>query len=179
MNNSLTSNEQFKFSNVGLTTQGQPTFEEWQAAGDYLLYVESAIQWWIGDWLNYGESRWGEMYTQALSDTNYQEGTLRNLKSIAGKIEISRRNDKITFSHHVEGASLEPNQQNELLELAANEALTVRELRQRVKAIKMRNGDTGTDEYQRMTNQAINIIAILAENYRDGLIEIETYLRSL
>lgn len=177
-NKSITPNEQFNFSNSGLIIEGQPTFEQWHEAGKWLKYVEGAIQWWIGDWLNYGETRWGEMYTQALEETDYAKGTLRNQKYIADKIPPSRRNDKLHYSHHIEVASLEPEQQIEMLDLAEQECLTARQLRQKVKALKMQNGNNDIDEYRRLVNQCINIIDVLNENYKAGIIEIRMYLEN-
>lgn len=178
-NKSLTINEQFNFSLTGLQIKEQPTFNEWQEAGKHLKYVESAINWWLGDWLNYGELYWDEMYTQALDETDYKEGTLKNIKSVAGKIEFTRRRGNLSYSHHVEIASLEPALQTKLLDLAETEGLTVRELRQKVKAIKMQNDDNNNDEYRRLVNIVINSISILNDNYPTGIIEIKIYLEDL
>jgi len=41
----------------------------WEAYGKGLRRAEAAIHWIIGDWLNYGERAYGEMYAQALEAT--------------------------------------------------------------------------------------------------------------
>ena len=38
------------------------------------------MHFWIGDWLNYGERKWGEKYKEALEKTGYDYQTLRNDK---------------------------------------------------------------------------------------------------
>jgi hypothetical protein len=62
-----------------------------------------AVHFWIGDWLNYGEQKWGEMYTQALDATEFDYGTLRDDKWISSKIQLSDRSDnlaKALLRHH-------------------------------------------------------------------------------
>lgn len=61
-----------------------------------------AVQWWLGDWVNYGEATYGETYSQALEATEYEEKTLRNYAYVARNIQMSRRRDNLTFSVHSE-----------------------------------------------------------------------------
>jgi len=49
--------------------------------------------WWVGDWLNYGEARYGEMYSQAIEITGYASQTLADAKWVASRIEPSRRHE--------------------------------------------------------------------------------------
>ena len=42
--------------------------------------VAQTVQWWIGDALNFGEQRYGEMYTQAIDETGLDYQTLPNWK---------------------------------------------------------------------------------------------------
>src|SRR5258705_4874231 len=86
------------------------TFDEYLDAGRKLFQLNRVSQWWIGDWCNYGEARYGEKYEQAVRDTGYDRGTLRNIASVAGRIEPSRRRDNLSFKHHVEVAALPPHQ---------------------------------------------------------------------
>ena len=95
----------FYFDKTGLVVTGSPTFEEWQNCGDFLKQAEKSVQFWIGDWLNYGENKYGETYSQALNDTDYELKTLQQTKWVSGKIETSRRREHLSFSHHVEVAS--------------------------------------------------------------------------
>jgi len=63
------------------------------------------MQWWLGDWLNYGERQYGEMYSQAIEEVNLDYGTLRNFKYVSSRIELSRRRDKLSWFHHREVAA--------------------------------------------------------------------------
>jgi len=98
----------FYFDKTGLTVTGDPTFEEWENCGKFLKQAEKSVQFWIGDWLNYGERKWGEMYSQAVEETDYTEGSLRNAKWVSSKVPLSLRNDKLEFNHHVVVAPLPP-----------------------------------------------------------------------
>ena len=88
----------FYFDKTGLTVTGSPTFEEWQNCGDFLKQAERSVQFWIGDWLNYGEKKYGETYSQVLDGVDYEEKTLRNSKWVSSRVELSRRRDNLSFS---------------------------------------------------------------------------------
>ncbi len=129
----ILASEQFSFTPTGLIVKGEPDYETWEQVGQQLSYIERAVHWWIGDWINYGERRYGEMYSQALEETGFTYETLRNDKWVANKIELSCRHDNLSFSHHQEVASLPPEAQKRWLDKAEKESLSVRELRHQVK----------------------------------------------
>lgn len=66
----------FKLHKNGLQAIGNPTFEQWQECGEFIKKSNGAVHFWIGDWLNYGEQKWGEMYTQVLDETGFDYGIL-------------------------------------------------------------------------------------------------------
>lgn len=61
--------------------------------------------------------------------------TIQNYKQVADATS-SRRREDLDFSHHAEVAALPKHDQEELLAQAADEKLSVRQLREKVKAIK-------------------------------------------
>lgn len=132
-NGLLPHNDLFRFTPTGLLVTGEPDFATWEQLGQRLHYIEGAVHWWIGDWLNYGEGRWGQMYSQALEATEFTYGTLANDKFVAGQIEFSLRNENLSFSHHVEVAKLPPNAQQRWLDKAEREELSTRDLRHRIR----------------------------------------------
>ncbi|KKL48072.1 hypothetical protein LCGC14_2329150 [marine sediment metagenome] len=97
-----------------------------------MQFLAKTIQFALGDWLNYGSAKYGEKYAQAIEETPYTYGTLRNYAYVAGKIELSRRNDRLSFAHHSEVAKLDAAQQDAWLDLAVDENLTTRQLRQSI-----------------------------------------------
>jgi site-specific DNA-methyltransferase (adenine-specific) len=122
----------FRLHKNGLEPIGNPSFEQWEEAGKFIRKAEGAVHFWIGDWLNYGEQKYGETFSQAIDETNYDYGTLRNDKSVASRVELSRRRDNLSWSHHAEVASLKPEDQDKLLEKAVKEELTSKDLRKLV-----------------------------------------------
>lgn len=108
----------FVMTPIGLVINGNPAFEEWELCGRRLALVEKAIHWAIGDWLNYGEQRWGEMYAQVIDEENFSYQTLRKDKYVALSVALFRRRNKLSWSHHSEVAPLAPSEQNYWLDRA-------------------------------------------------------------
>jgi DNA modification methylase len=145
----------FKLQKTGLLPIGSPTFEQWQECGQFIQKASGAVQLWLGDWLNYGEHKWGEKYAQAIEDTGLEYQTLKNAAWVAGKIDLSRRRDDLSYNHHLEVASLEPEQQDKVLDWAIKEGASTRDVRQKVKTIK-RQLKNGTKEItSKITGQII------------------------
>ena len=80
------------------------TFEVWGAVLGRLTDAAQSVQWWIGDALNFGERRYGEVYTQAIDATGLGYDALRQMKWVAGQYELSTRVDNLSWSHHREVA---------------------------------------------------------------------------
>jgi hypothetical protein len=106
---------------------------EWADQGRRLGTVGRAVGWWIGDWLRYGNQRFGERYARASRITGYDPQTLMNLVYVASSVDPSRRRTDLSFSHHAEVAALEPSEQERWLELAARERFSVRCLREQIR----------------------------------------------
>ena len=52
--------KKFTFGDVSLEVTAEPTYDEWAAMGPHVGRRERASKWWLGDWINYGEARYGE-----------------------------------------------------------------------------------------------------------------------
>jgi hypothetical protein len=102
---------------------------DWVLVGRRLGAIGRVSQWWVGDWIHYGNSKWGEKYTEAARITGYDVASLRNMASVASRFDVSLRNDKLTWSHHVLLAPLEPDEQRYWLDRARQERLSVNDLR--------------------------------------------------
>jgi hypothetical protein len=102
---------------------------EWLATGRRLGAIGRCSQWWIGDWVRYGTARWGEKYAEAARVTGYDVASLRNMAWVASRFDSSLRSDKLTWSHHVLLAPLEPVEQARWLDRAQRERLSVADLR--------------------------------------------------
>ena len=131
--NSLVPVDGIQVSRVGLTITRDLSFEEWQDIGHTLAGLEVALRWSIGDWLNYGNFKYGESYAQASDATGFDYSYLTNLKYIAGKVEISRRREELHLSHHQVVAPLTPLEQDAWLDYAVKNNLRTAELRDAIK----------------------------------------------
>ncbi len=80
---------------------------DWLQVGETLKGLDRALPWMVGDWLNFGEQKYGETYSQGMDLTGLEYQTLANEKYVSSRFEISRRRESLSFSHHAEGA-LEP-----------------------------------------------------------------------
>jgi hypothetical protein len=121
---------------VGMRLPKNLTYEEWRAIGERLLRTQNAAQWALADWLFEGEWRYGRQYEEALEMTGLPYGTLANLKWLAGRIDISRRRETLTLTHHVEVAPLPPVDQEVWLEKAEANGWSTRRLREEIAATR-------------------------------------------
>jgi len=111
------------------TPAGTMTFEQWQAAGEQLQLMGRAVNWWIGDWILYGEKHYGEMYSEAIDLTGLEYDTLKNIVWVAKHVDRSRRRDSLSWSHHYEVAALPAAEQDRWLAAAETEGMTRNRLR--------------------------------------------------
>jgi hypothetical protein len=129
MNELAVKGSNFTIRETGIEFQGELTREEWNDLGCRIARVAKSIGFIVGDWINYGEKRWGEMYADAIQRTGLDYQTLRDYAYTARRVELSLRNDKLDFSHHRAVAKLEPAEQRRWLEASERHDLSVRRLR--------------------------------------------------
>ncbi len=124
-----------QFSIIKLTKNGiqigqeKMPYQEWAKLGKELHRIRRWAAWAIGDWLNYGEQRYGEMYAQALEDTQYSYSTLSKMKYVSSRFEMFRRAENLSWSHHVEVAALPRKDQDKWLKRAEAEDWSKSDLR--------------------------------------------------
>ncbi|XHR30884.1 MAG: hypothetical protein ACFUZC_10030 [Chthoniobacteraceae bacterium] len=127
--NAITGNN-FNIQQTGLEFRGELTREEWDDLGAKLGQIGKSIGFIIGDWINYGEKRWGEMYAEAERITGMPYQTLANFSYVARRVQFSCRQEKLGFEHHAVVAKLKaPEDQQHWLESAMKHKLSVRRLR--------------------------------------------------
>lgn len=108
----------------------------WVSAGRRLGEFGRRNQWWIGDWIRYGNTRWGEKYVEAAKITGYDGKSLRNMAYVASRFALSRRRDNLNWSHHAELAGLSQDDQDHWLERATRDRLSVADLRDLLGALR-------------------------------------------
>lgn len=170
-----------EFTPTSLTLPDDLAFDHWQRIGRQLQLADLAVQWWIGDWLNYGESRYGEKYTQAIEETGKAKKTLMNYAYVAKAIETSRRRDVVDFSTHAEVASLKPDEQEKLLAKAAKERLSRGSVRRQAERIKRESRPKPEDsalvlnkEARAFLDRYMEELANLAEDIPEGCPSVQS-----
>jgi hypothetical protein len=111
---------------------------EWIMQGRRLGSIGRGVAWWIGDWVNYGNAKFGEKYSRAARITGYDVQSLMNMAYVASRFDRSRRRESLSWSHHAELAGLPIEQQEVWLENTEKKHLTVHGLRDEVRAWRAR-----------------------------------------
>lgn len=124
----------FHFGPSGMTQLTRDaTFADWQACGEHLRGIERQIQFWIGDWVNYGRERWGEAAEQGIASeaevlaaeaTGWKPETVEQYARVARQVAPDRRDPDLSYSHHREVSDLPPAEQAAWLARAKGENLS-------------------------------------------------------
>jgi len=91
--------------------------------------VGRCIQWLLGDWIAYGNARFGERYARAAKITGYDTQTLMNMVYVASRFQISRRRENLSWSHHETLAALDAEEQDHWLDQAQVNRWSIADLR--------------------------------------------------
>jgi len=81
-------------------------WDDWVKAGAVLQTIHKNINFWIGDWILFGESHFPETYSQAILLTGKSDATLRNCAWVASVFPPEQRRD-LSFTHHFEVAGMD------------------------------------------------------------------------
>lgn len=125
-----------KPSTRGLAIDDNLDFDAWAAIGERLGHLLAASAWWIGDWVNYGFYEYGKKYEAGLDVTGLAYGTLRNYASVCETFDVSRRRDTLSFMHHATVAGFDAVEQDEWLDRAEREGLSMHALRAAIDATR-------------------------------------------
>lgn len=104
-------------------------FDKYQSIGRTFQQIQRSLAYWVGDWLCYGENRFGEAYAQALEDTGKANETLIKWQAVARRVPKSIRQKDLTWTHHFYVAYIDEDQRGDMLQMALNMGLSSRELK--------------------------------------------------
>lgn len=130
---------------TGLILAKDLTFEEWNAIGSSFGTALQTAAWCIGDWMCYGERKWGKqllmegaafdakkpdripshVFDSAIQSTGLDRNTLSNYASVCRKIPMEERRIKLSFGHHRLLAPLPSPQRLEWMSLLDSESNSV------------------------------------------------------
>lgn len=125
-------------TSVAWTPKVQLDQTVWADHGRRLGLIGRCSNWWIGDWVSYGNHAYGERYARAARVTRLDVQTLMNLVYVASRFEVSRRRETLSWSHHAELAALDAQEGDLWLDLAEAERMSVRCLRDELRAARRR-----------------------------------------
>ena len=123
-------------TDVSLNIEPNATLKDYfEVCQDILgvLRTEKALKWWIGDFVNFGESKYGEKYAQALDATNFNLDDLTRYAYVCRNVPPNRRVPGLSMSAHYVVARLPGPKQQHYLKKAKDEGLSSATLREIVK----------------------------------------------
>jgi len=88
--------------------------------------------WWIGDWLRFGEQRWGQMYDAAQRVTGYHYDHVRSAKRVAETYKIGERSPDLSWRHHHRAAALPQPERNARIRDLAEQGYSQRQIAREV-----------------------------------------------
>ena len=118
------------FAPTGLEIEPGMSEKEWLALGRKLAQVCQSVNWWIGDFLQYGFRTYGKRTTFDLAQqaTGYTRSQLYSCACIAKRFPPERRVEALTVFHHAAVRKLPPEKADKLLAEAVELGLTGRQL---------------------------------------------------
>jgi hypothetical protein len=152
-----------QLSQVGWVPKGHLDKRQWLEFGRALGRLGRNNKWWLGDWLLYADREWGEMYTDAVRATGFENGSLRNMAYIAQRFELSRRRDNLSWGHHANVASLDVAEQEVWLDRASDLGWGVHDLRTELRSTR-RLKSTGSDRDESTRRELRRLATIVCPN---------------
>jgi hypothetical protein len=133
MNTLAINDPKFTITPTGIQFNQELSFEEWETLGQQIAPVANSIRFIVGDWINYGEKRYGEKYEAALARTGLAMQTLKNYAWVTKNVETSVRTDVLDFTHHQVVAKLKNvEEQRHWLDMAVKHTLGKRRLQKSI-----------------------------------------------
>lgn len=133
----------FNGAGMSLLYEAPPTFDDWQLCGEFLRGVERQVQFWIGDWVNYGRTHYGELAEQGIANdvetlaaeaTGWKPETVAQYARVARQVPPMNRDPDLPFAHHREVADRPVDEQRTWLQRAKTENLSTERLRHALRA---------------------------------------------
>ena len=104
----------FRFGPAGVRIAGRPTVEAFAGPLRFALWCQKGAAWWIGDLLNDGDDRFGEMFSQ-VCEGQISASLLQRYESVARRVPRENRRPNLSWSCHAAVARLPGAAQRRLL----------------------------------------------------------------
>jgi hypothetical protein len=118
---------------TSLTLPKVLTKDQWVAIGTTLGKSDSSLRWWIADWWVYGDHRYGDR--KALAATGVFGLTFETLMvygTVARNVKTLNRFEVLSFTHHIQVATLKPARQKRYLTQAVANGWTASKLKRQI-----------------------------------------------
>jgi hypothetical protein len=123
----------FTITPTGIEFHQELSFDEWDSLGRKLAPIGKSIGFILGDWINFGETAYGDKYKEVLATTGIPYQTLANYAYVARKVDFSCRQENLGFEHHAVVAKLKTDDEKKRwLDMADQHDLSVRRLRKSI-----------------------------------------------
>jgi hypothetical protein len=120
-------------SRSGLRLDPRMPFDTWKALGARIKVRSDPSSWWLGDWLVFGRSQFGDRHKEALEVTGLDAQTLDTFAAVALRFEPARRRESLSFQHHADVHTMSDATQDHWLNLASRNDWPKTELRIRIR----------------------------------------------
>jgi hypothetical protein len=117
-----------RISDVGVTFTEDIAFQDWSRLMETLSRMETAFQFAIGDALAYGQTAYGEKYSQAMDSTGHSYQALANYCWVSKSVPIEVRQPGLSWTHHRIVAKLPPDEQESMLTASVHNEWTIDQL---------------------------------------------------
>jgi len=129
---SITLSRGISLTETGAVIDDGVSLDAWGEALQQCQSLANASIWALGDLLVYAQNHaeWGETYTQFLELTGKSYSTLTKASYLSRQYASTDRVEGLSWSHHMEAASIkDPNERRELLLQARSEGWTREQIR--------------------------------------------------
>jgi len=172
------------------TIEAQPTLgldlpptlplDDWRDLGRKLCASGRALNWLIGDWLDFGLSHYPEAQAEALAIFRADERRLDPILQTCRKFPRERRRDNLTFGHHAALLKLPYDLAEALLVEAERHRVTVPMLRAQARAalaerqgsVELSDDDPEDTEYRRIVQAWNNASHAARRNFIEAVEEV-------
>lgn len=168
---------------LDLSAGGDLSYTAYENLGIYLGIMNRSCMWWIGDWLVYGEGRYGDGFAQAAASTGLAEQTLLNRMYVCRNVKPDVRRVGLAFSVHAEVAGCRTaREQRRWLDKAERGGWNRQQLRDAMKARRVDTAPMDLDDdpgegpvdTKRVIEAAERILAERKDYGADWLVPKET-----
>jgi hypothetical protein len=111
-------------------------YDRYESLGAFLGEFKSRVNFYLGDWLIFGEGVFAERWSQACEGTGLSEQTLLRIMAVCRGVAPGRRRDRLSFSVHAAVATLPAREQRSWLGRAEDHGWGYAELRNAMKAAR-------------------------------------------